>query len=236
MEVQANVQFERTWRAMIPLFRDRSSESRGSFMTGQLTRRRSRPCELAPDAQALLAARVHSGDGSAEDELARLFHRRVLVMVSSRVRDAETARDLTQDVLLAVVLALRKGRLREGEKLAAFVHGTARNVVNGFFRSKPPDCEPLSPETLSSDAEKIMDHLHQTSLVARLLDELDGADRHILDLTLMEGLKSGEIAERLGLCSTVVRARKSRAIKKAIECLRTKSDRPPRHTTKRSET
>ena len=51
----------------------------------------------------------------------------------------------------------------------------------------------------------------------RALATLDATDRKILLLTLVEGLKPGEIGARLGLTSEIVRARKSRALKKTIE-------------------
>jgi RNA polymerase sigma factor (sigma-70 family) len=189
-------------------------------MTEPLTHRKALPDDLALAAQASLAARVAQGEGTAEEELARLFHRRVFVMMLARVREADTARDLTQDVLMAVVLALRKRQLREGEKLAAFVYGIGRNVANGFFRSRPPDSVPLCPEHATTGTEDVLDGLHRTSLLSRLLGHLDPADRQILELTLTEGLKSGEIARRLGLSAEVVRARKSRAIKKATTFVR----------------
>ena len=179
--------------------------------------------EFGPEAQAALALRVQEGDSSAENELARLFHRRVLMMTRSRVRNPETARDLTQEVLMAVVLALRKGKVREGEKLAAFVYGTARNVVNGFFRSRPPECVPLFPEAATSDADDVVQDLHERALMQRVMQHLDDSDRRILSLTLVEGLKPGEIAKRLNLSSEVVRARKSRAVKRAVECLKDSS-------------
>jgi RNA polymerase sigma-70 factor, ECF subfamily len=188
-----------------------------------VTRPQAGADEFGPEAQAALALRVFEGDGAAENELARLFQRRVLLMTRSRVRNPETARDLTQEVLMAVVLALRKGKVREGEKLAAFVYGTARNVVNGFFRSKPPDCVPLFPEAATSHADDVVQDLHERTLMRRVMQGLDDADRRILNLTLVEGLKPGEIAERLNLSSEVVRARKSRAVKRAVACVRESS-------------
>jgi RNA polymerase sigma factor (sigma-70 family) len=185
-------------------------------MRGASSQRTASVGDLDRDRDVVLAARVLEGDKSAEDELTRLFQRRVLLMVRSRIRDAETARDLTQEVLLAVLLALRKGQLRDGGKLAAFVYGTARNVVNGFIRSKPEECLPLCAEVVGDTGEKLLEELHQCSLVARLLSGLDAADRQILALSLLEGLRPGEIAERLGLSPEAVRARKSRAIKRAI--------------------
>ena len=57
----------------------------------------------------------------------------------------------------------------------------------------------------------------RAGLVRQALRLLDSTDRQILLLTLMEGLKPGEIAARLGLTSEVVRTRKSRALKKTVE-------------------
>jgi len=185
-----------------------------------------RPGALTPEAQISLATRVCAGDGAAEDELALLFQKRVWLMVRSRVRDAETARDLSQEVLLAVVMALRQGKLREGARLAAFVYGTARNVVNGHFRAKPPECEPLLAETVACEADDVVQRVHERRVMERLMKSLDATDRRILGLTLGEGLKPGEIAERLGLSPEVVRARKARAIKRAVEQMSGPSARP----------
>jgi RNA polymerase sigma factor (sigma-70 family) len=57
-------------------------------------------------------------------------------------------------------------------------------------------------------------------MMSRLLMSLNAADREVLELALIEGLKPWEIARRLGLTSETVRARKSRAIKKAIAYVR----------------
>lgn len=198
----------------------RARHAHGLFVSGALSRLPGPADPLTPEAQTRLATRVCTGDAAAEEELARLFQTRIRLMVLSRVRDAETARDLSQEVLMAVFVALRKGQLREREKLAAFVYGVARNVVNGYFRSRPPECVPLSPDAVSPGADELVRKIHERRIVDRFLESLDATDRRILGLTLREGLKPGEIAERLGLSSEVVRARKSRAIRRALEQVR----------------
>ena len=50
----------------------------------------------------------------------------------------------------------------------------------------------------------------------------ENPDRRVLLLTLVDGLRSGEIAERLGLRADVVRARKARAIKRLTERVKTR--------------
>jgi RNA polymerase sigma factor (sigma-70 family) len=174
---------------------------------------------LTPQQQSVLAERIRCGETSAEEELDRLFRRRVLFLALARTRDPEGARDVTQDVMLAVVLALRDGHLREAERLAAFVYGTARNVISNYLRtrSRLPKEDPIGDELHLPSMPDPIEHTERADLVQRALGALDSNDRKILLLTLVEGLKPGEIAVRLGLTAEVVRTRKSRALKKTIE-------------------
>jgi RNA polymerase sigma-70 factor (ECF subfamily) len=175
-----------------------------------------------PEEQASLAERIRTGDSLAEDELVRLFRQRVFIMLLARTRNPEDARELTQDVMFSVVRALRDGRLRDVEKLSAFVHGTARNVANNYLRchNRRPADVPLSPEMLLVDPADKAEISDRLSLVHRALERLELADRRILMMTLVEGLKPGEIASKLSLNPELVRQRKSRALKQVIEHVR----------------
>ena len=55
--------------------------------------------------------------------------------------------------------------------------------------------------------------------MTRGLAQISPSDREILDLVLVEGLKPGEIAVRMGLAPEVVRTRKSRALKRILTAL-----------------
>ena len=85
---------------------------------------------------AALVERVMRGDSCAEDELIALFQAGLLVMFRARTGEPEAARDLTQDTLIAIVRALRDGRLRDVTRLAEFAHGIARNVANNYVRTR----------------------------------------------------------------------------------------------------
>ena len=174
---------------------------------------------LTPEQQTALAERIRRREAPAEEELVHLFSDRIGFLIRTRTRDPEAARDLTQEVLLAVVLALRNGHLREAERLAAFVYGTARNVINNYLRtrSRLPREDAIDAEHHSAERQDPFDDTERAALVRQALGNLEAVDRRILLLTLVEGLKPGEIADRLGLTSEVVRTRKSRALKKAIE-------------------
>ena len=174
---------------------------------------------LSPEQQITLVERVRQRDGPAEEALVQLFSDRIAFLIRTRTRDPEAARDLTQEVLLAAVLALRNGQLREPDRLAAFVYGIARNIINNYLRTRSRlPCEAgVDPEIQPANSSDTFEDTERAALVRSALRVLDRTDRRILLLTLVEGLKPGEIADRLGLTSEVVRTRKSRALKKAIE-------------------
>jgi RNA polymerase sigma-70 factor, ECF subfamily len=166
---------------------------------------------------ALWVARLAAGDREAEAELVARFQPRIRVMMRARVRDAELARDLTQETLLAVVVALRKGQLREPSRLTAFVHGVARNIANGHLRgTRRLNEQPLETETLAVPADDDVESRDRQQVVARGLAAIPREDRDILLLTLVEGLAPRQIAERLSVSADVVRQRKSRALKRII--------------------
>ncbi|HET7698351.1 MAG TPA: sigma-70 family RNA polymerase sigma factor [Vicinamibacterales bacterium] len=174
---------------------------------------------LAPEEQRALVERIRAGDVSAEETLVRIFRDRVAFFAIARTRDPEAARDLTQDVMLAVVRALRSGQLRDADRLGGFVHGTARNLINGYLRDRSRLKEDPIDAALSvtGTSEAADNDRERATLVRRALGALSSIDRKILWLTLVEGLKPGEIAARLGLTSEAVRTRKSRAVKKTTQ-------------------
>src|SRR5262252_8045567 len=91
---------------------------------------------------ASLAERIRAGDTSAEEELAATFRRSLVAIARARTRDREAAQDLAQQVLIEALKALRAGKLREAEKLSAFIEGIAHNVINSFLRTRMrrPEC------------------------------------------------------------------------------------------------
>ena len=203
------------------VFRSVQDDGSSKVPGGCQSKSRMRPALLTAAEQLSLVDRIRQGDGAAEEEVVRLFSERIRLMALARTRESDAARDLTQEVLMSVVSALRRGQLREAEKLGAFIHGTARNIVNGYLRtrSQHPLHEPLSSDDVVCDVdhEREIELSQRVGFVRQALSRLDLTDRRILLMTLVDGLKPGEIGFALGLTSEVVRARKSRAVKKVVE-------------------
>ena len=165
---------------------------------------------------AAVAERIRGGDRTAEDEFVEIFHGRVMRMVNARVRDPQQARDISQEVLLGVIAALRKGRLRNPEKLTQFVCGTARHLVCEHFRQKrwlgtvdfsilPTDAAPLD------EAFGFRESLGKVRLA---FHDLTPRDQGIVGMSVVTGMGSKEMARRTGMSPVQVRQRKSRAIRR----------------------
>jgi RNA polymerase sigma factor (sigma-70 family) len=178
----------------------------------------SRPPHGSGGDPIALVERIANGDSIAEEELVRFYQGDVFRMLRGRTRDPEGARELADDVLMAVVCALRDGKLRDATKLRAFVHGTMRNVANNYFRNRlsRPREEPLDPDTTPAVHADGLEERERLTLLRRGLASLSAADRQILLLTMLEDIKPAQIAQRLGLTPEIVRARKSRALHRLI--------------------
>jgi RNA polymerase sigma-70 factor (ECF subfamily) len=177
---------------------------------------------VTPDNQRALTVRIRQGDPAAEEEVVRAYGPRVLVMLIARTGERDASRDLCQDVMMALVRALREGQLRDTDRLSAFVHGIARNTANNYVRTRHrrPALTEL-PETLAAACtDDPAESAERRQFVSRALASVPQADRRILMLTLIDGLKPAEIAARLGLDGEVVRTRKSRALRKVTDYVR----------------
>jgi RNA polymerase sigma factor (sigma-70 family) len=183
---------------------------------------------MEPDGPtAELSETVLEERSEAEGELVGRFHSRVFLIAYVRTGDREAARDLAQETMLAVIRNLRDGRLLDAEKLPAYVCGTARNLIANHLRTRrrKPEGGPPPEELPAPDCQVEVEQSERMFLARRAIATLRPADRLILLLTLVDGMKPGEIAARLGISSEVVRKRKSRALERTREILRTRSQR-----------
>jgi RNA polymerase sigma-70 factor (ECF subfamily) len=170
-----------------------------------------------------LVGSILAGDQEAERAFALRYMRPIKAMLLARSRNPDLAGDLLQDVMIEALCALRRGQLREPAKLSQFVSAVARNVLNSHFRGevrRPESLElPDNLPDLSFDAEKAEEQERET-LALKAISSLDSLDKTILQMTLVDGLKPGVIAERLRMSPDVVRQRKLRATRRVMDFVR----------------
>src|SRR5580765_1813973 len=133
---------------------------------------------------AELVRRIGAGEREAEAEL---FHRmapRIRLYGLRHLRDVPASEDLTQTVVITIIEALRQGRLREPEKLAAFVLGTCRMTIldmRSGAQRKERLLEQFGPDLLGS-GESIRPRLDQERL-ARCVESLNERERSVVVMT-----------------------------------------------------
>jgi RNA polymerase sigma-70 factor (ECF subfamily) len=173
-----------------------------------------------------LVEHIRQGSRDAETELIARYQLRVRVMLLARTGNPDTARDLTQDVMIEALHALRAGRLRQAERLPAFIHGIARNILSSYGRSLARRAEVTLPagDSLAVRLDDPVIAGERRDRLRRALRTLSPPDRTILILILAEGLSPAEVALRFDMTAETVRQRKSRALKRIREEL---ARRPP---------
>jgi RNA polymerase sigma-70 factor (ECF subfamily) len=161
-----------------------------------------------------------AGGREAEAELFRRMAPRVRLYGLRHLRDEPAADDLTQQVLIATLEALRAGRLREPEKLASFVLGTCRMMVLDLRRNAQRrerllaqfgmDLLPaVQPCTLQLDHE----------LPARCVQNLKERERTVVVMTFYDEQTGADVASFLGVSEANVRVIRHRAIHQLRECM-----------------
>lgn len=164
---------------------------------------------------ATLVAQIRAGDPEAESELARRFGPRMRVLCLARTRRPDLASDLAQDAMIALLLELRRGALRDAAALPAFAAGIARNVVRSEHRATARhDVRSLDVDVVQASAEEA--DVRRLD-VGRAIERLPAPDRQVLHLILVEGCKPADLAARLGITAEAARARKLRAQRRLME-------------------
>ena len=175
---------------------------------------------------ARLVQAIVEGDRDAEEAFVTRYQRPLRAMLLARSRNPDLAADLLQDALIESLCSLRRGLLRDPEKLTVFVMAIARNVLNSHFRGEAHRPEWLEfPDNLPdlSTATNRIEEKERELLALHAISSLDSVDKAILQMTLVDGLKPGVIAGILQLSPDVVRQRKLRATRRVIDFMRNPS-------------
>jgi RNA polymerase sigma-70 factor (ECF subfamily) len=140
------------------------------------------------------------------------LHAGVRAFVARRVRDADVADDITQDVMLKIQLQLA-GEPPAAEKLDAWVFRVARNAVVDHYRARrdPSAAEPLDV------AEEEPEHTPAAELsqcVRQIIRRLPPEYAEALTLTDLEGLSQQELADHIGLSLSAAKSRVQRGREK----------------------
>jgi len=168
---------------------------------------------------AQLVERIGAGDAQAEAEFFRRMAPRVRLYGLRHLRDEHAADDLTQQVLVTTLEALRAGRLREADKVASFVLGTCRMTVLDLRRGARrrerllgQNAELLTPPPAPGPC---LDHEH----LARCVQSLKERERAVVIMTFYDEQTSLDVSNFLGVSEANVRVIRHRAIHQLRGCM-----------------
>lgn len=170
-----------------------------------------------------LARRIQASPGGAargeESELCARFARRIRLFGLRHLRDEHLAMELVQRVLVIVLEKLRGGAIRDPERIASFVLGTARLVTREMCRDGARESPlPDGAEETAADERDPQEPLGADHL-ARCLEELAERERAVTLLTYYGEQDAAEIGAALGTTPGNVRVIRHRALERLRRCL-----------------
>ena len=155
---------------------------------------------------ATLVERILSGDRSAEAELVERYRRGVSVILMRAMGQRSMIEDLLQDTFQVALEKIRRGDLREPEKLSGFMCNLARNLaidhVRRASRHERAERELQLNSPAPPDALQRLLAAEKAGIVRRILNELRPArDREVLYRFYIAEQEKQQICAELGLTS-----------------------------------
>jgi RNA polymerase sigma-70 factor (ECF subfamily) len=174
-----------------------------------------------------IAAAAPERDSAAEAEICRRFAPRVRLFGLRHLRNESAAADLAQDVLIITLEKLRAGVVRDAERLAAFVLGTARQCIvdsrrNTARRERILDTFPIDLPPLIEESSEPLD----TARLHECLQSLPERERTVLLMTFYADDSAQTVGNALGLSAANARVVRHRGIERLRHCMKLDEEFP----------
>jgi RNA polymerase sigma-70 factor (ECF subfamily) len=164
-----------------------------------------------------LVERIRSGKSDGMQDLYQLFSRGIRFYLCRQLGPQELD-DKVHDTFLVVVQAIRRGELREPERLMGFVRTIVRRQVAAHIdkvvqsRREQMDLEStMRVADPRENPEETAIFRQRAELIRRVLDELSERDREILTRFYLREQSHEQICSEMALTETQFRLLKSRA-------------------------
>jgi RNA polymerase sigma-70 factor (ECF subfamily) len=164
-----------------------------------------------------LVESIQRGELGGMEDLYRIFSRGVRYYLCRQL-GPQDLEDRVHDTFLIVVQAIRKGELREPERLMGFVHTVVRRqvaaqidrAVQGRREQADMDLTVTVTDNRQTPEEEAIIRQHQ-QVAETVLRSVSTRDREILTRFYLMEQTQEEICEEMGLSETQFRLLKSRA-------------------------
>jgi RNA polymerase sigma-70 factor (ECF subfamily) len=177
--------------------------------------------------------RLCEGDFRTQEHFVAYFSELIQLKLRSRVHSPQAIEDVRQETFTRVFVALRNGKLRQPDRLGAFVNSMCNNVLLEHYRSSSRDSS-LEDEEQKDFPAVTVDVVgaiaaHQTGeKIREILDEMSEKDRRLLREIFLEERNKDEVCRDFGVDRDYLRVLLHRA-KQSFKSLYLKNmaERPP---------
>ena len=177
--------------------------------------------------------RLRAGDFRTQEHFVAFFSELLQLKLRSRLHSPQAIEDVRQETFARVLAALRGGKIRQPERLGAYVNSMCNNILLEHYRASQRDSSiedeedqdfPAKPvDLLGALAAKQMEEK-----VRELVDELPERDRRLLREVFLEERDKDDVCRDFGVDRDYLRVLLHRA-KQSFKALYLKnmSSRPP---------
>ncbi len=148
--------------------------------------------------------RLQAGDFRTQEHFVAYFSELIQLKLRSRLNSPQAIEDVRQETFTRVFVALRDGKLRQPDRLGAFVNSMCNNVLLEHYRStsgddslddeERPEIPAANIDVLGAIANKQMaEKIHE------ILEEMPERDRRLLREVFLEEREKDDVCKDFGV-------------------------------------
>jgi len=177
--------------------------------------------------------RLQAGDFRTQEHFVAYFSELIQLKLRSRLHSPQAIEDVRQETFTRVFAALRGGKIRQPDRLGAFVNSMCNNVLLEHYRASSRDSS-LDDEEQQDFPATNVDVLGTVAAkqmgekIREILDEMPERDRRLLREVFLEERDKDEVCRNFGVDREYLRVLLHRA-KQSFKSLYLKNvaARPP---------
>lgn len=161
-----------------------------------------------------IVAQAQAGDAAAFSDLYARYAGHVLRYLYARVREPESAQDLTQEVFVRVLKGIGGFEYRGEKSFLGWLYTIAGNVLIGQVRRKTPISTPLDEgaDIVDPRGQDVVHAITDRLALEQAINQLTEDQQQVLTLKFFADLSNTEIARLIGRSEGAVKALQHRAL------------------------
>jgi RNA polymerase sigma-70 factor (ECF subfamily) len=177
--------------------------------------------------------RLRAGDFRTQEHFVAYFSELIQLKLRSRLNSPQAIEDVRQETFTRVFVALRGGKIRQPERLGAFVNSMCNNVLLEHYRASSRDSSLEDEEqqdfpAVSVDVLGAMAAKQMAEKIREILEEMPERDRRLLKEVFLDEREKDDVCRDFGVDRDYLRVLLHRA-KQSFKSLYLKNmaTRPP---------